>query len=297
MTTQLRGVLTALAIPFDAEDRIDVGVLRRVVDHSIDGGVHGVVACGSTGEFTSMTADERRLVVETVVEHTAGRVPVVAQTGSVNLKEAIALSKHAESAGADALMLVTPFYEPLSTAETINYLQKVCGSVQLPIMLYNLPSATGVNLDVELVGELVDRIPNVKYIKDTSANMAQAGQLIHLLGDRIGTFIGWDSLLVSALTEGAAGVMAGTANIFPRQLVEIYEDIVSGNLTRAQERWAQLYPLMNTIMTAPFIPAVKAAVSALGIPVGSPREPLLPVDVPTHAKIAEAVLALQTRQA
>ena len=292
MTTTLRGVLTALAIPFDANDRIDVDVLRTVVSHSIDGGVHGVVACGSTGEFTSMTADERRLVVETVVEHAAGRVPVVAQTGSVSTAEAIALSRHAEAAGADALMLVTPFYEPLSRAETTNYLERVCGSVQIPIMLYNLPSATGVNLDVEMVEDLLDRIPNIKYIKDTSANMAQAGQLIHVLGDRIGTFIGWDSLLLNALTEGAAGVMAGTANIFPKQLVTIYDDVMGGNLTAAQQRWAQLYPLMNTIMTSPFIPAVKAAVSALGIPVGPPRQPLLPLDASLQAKITDAVRAL-----
>ena len=295
MTLQLHGVLTALTTPFDRQDQLDVAMLKAVVSRSIDGGVHGVVACGSTGEFTSMSLAERRLVVETVVEHTAGRVPVIAQTGSVNVKEAIELSQHAESVGVDALILVTPFYEALSPAETTHYLQRVCGAVSVPIMLYNLPSATGVNLDVDFVGQLLDRIENIKFIKDTSANMAQAGQLIHLLGDRIATFIGWDSLLIPALTEGAAGVMAGTANIFPTELVAIYDAIRSGNLEIAQRRWDVLYPLMNTIMTAPFISAVKAAVVESGLPVGDPREPLLPVDAATRAAIITGLQALGSR--
>lgn len=295
MTEQLRGVLTALATPFTVDDQIDAKVLRAVVARSINGGVHGVVACGSTGEFAAMSSDERKLVVETVIDEAAGRVPVIAQTGAVSTTEAIRLSKHAEATGATALMLVTPYYETLTISETITYLERVAGSVQIPIMLYNLPSATGVNLSPDLVAQLLDRIPNIKFIKDTSADMAQAGQLIHLLGDRIGVFVGWDSLLIASLAEGAAGVMAGTANIFPSELVAIYDDMVSGNLTSAQERWASLYPLMNTIMTSAFIPAVKAAVNVLGVPVGDPRHPLLPVDAATQARIKELVLGLPKR--
>ena len=295
MTEQLRGVLTALATPFTVDDQIDAKVLRAVVARSINGGVHGVVACGSTGEFAAMSSDERKLVVETVIDEAAGRLPVIAQTGAVSTTEAIRLSKHAEATGATALMLVTPYYETLTIPETITYLERVAGSVQIPIMLYNLPSATGVNLSPDLVARLLDRIPNIKFIKDTSADMAQAGQLIHLLGDRIGVFVGWDSLLIASLAEGAAGVMAGTANIFPSELVAIYDDMVSGNLTSAQERWASLYPLMNTIMTSAFIPAVKAAVNVLGVPVGDPRHPLLPVDAATQARIKELVLGLPKR--
>ena len=285
MTMQLKGVLTALAIPFASDDSIDITLLRAVVDRSINGGVHGVVACGSTGEFAAMSNGERRLVVETVVEHTNGRVPVIAQTGAVRTTEAIELSRHAESIGASALMLVTPYYEALTPDETVRYLERVCGSVQIPIMLYNLPSATGVNLSPEFVEQLLDRIPNIKFIKDTSANMAQAGQLIHRLGDRIATFIGWDSLLIQALSEGAAGVMAGTANIFPEELVAIHDCVVRGDLKGAQARWEVLYPLMDAIMSAPFIPAVKAAVAARGLPVGDPREPLLPLTGETRQRI------------
>jgi 4-hydroxy-tetrahydrodipicolinate synthase len=158
-------------------------------------------------------------------------------------------------------------------------------------MLYNLPGATGVNLSPELVGRLVDEVPNIRYIKDTSADMAQAGQFVHRLGDRIGTFIGWDSLTLASLVEGAAGVMAGTANVFPHELVAVHDAVASGDLATARERWAELYPLMDAIMSAPFIQAVKAALVALGIPVGPPREPLLPLDVETAARIDSLVTA------
>lgn len=140
MTSSLRGVLVALATPFAADGSIDVPRLRQLVDRTIDGGVHGVVACGSTGEFSALTGDERRLVVETVVDQTARRVPVVAQTGSTSTAGAIELTRHAESVGVDVVMPVAPFYEALNLAETKHYLRRVASSVSIPVMLYNLPA-------------------------------------------------------------------------------------------------------------------------------------------------------------
>ena len=292
MSVQLSGILTALATPFSSDGSIDESTLRRLIDRSIDGGVDGVVACGSTGEFAALSAAERRMVVETVVDQTAGRVPVVAQTGAVSTSEAVELSRHAEAAGASVLMVVTPYYEPLTLDETLHYLRTVADSVSVPIMLYNLPGATGVNLAPETVGALAREVDNIRYIKDTSANMAQAGQLIHNYGDVISTFVGWDSLLLAALTEGAAGVMAGTANVMPAHLVSIHRALSAGDLNRAHAEWNRIYPLMDAIMSAPFIPAVKSALEALGFPIGSPRQPLQPLDPQTAATIASLVTAL-----
>jgi 4-hydroxy-tetrahydrodipicolinate synthase len=213
MTTPLSGVLSALLTPFDNDGAVDEAILRRVVDRNIDGGVNGVVACGSTGEFTTLSGSERRHLVETVIDQTAGRVPVVAQTGAQSTSEAIALSQHAEQAGASVLMVVAPYYEPLSIDETKRYLRTVAESVNIPVMLYNLPGATGVNMEPALVGELAREIENVKYIKDTSADLSQAGELIHHHRDVISTIVGWDALFLAAIAEGAAGVMAGTANV------------------------------------------------------------------------------------
>ncbi|MER5217409.1 4-hydroxy-tetrahydrodipicolinate synthase [Streptomyces sp. NPDC002838] len=292
MSSELSGVLTALASPFTPDGQIDEKTLRRLVDRSIDGGVDGVVACGSTGEFAAMSAAERRQVVETVIDQVAGRVPVIAQTGAVSTREAVELSRHAQAAGASVLMVVTPYYEPLTLDETLHYLRTVADAVDIPIMLYNLPVATGVNLSPETVGQLAREIENIQYIKDTSADMAQAGQLIHRHGDVISTFIGWDSLLLQAISEGAAGVMAGTANVMPAELVSIHRALRDGDLERARAEWARIYPLMDAIMSAPFIPAVKAALNAAGFPVGEPREPLLGLDAATTARISSLIETL-----
>jgi 4-hydroxy-tetrahydrodipicolinate synthase len=189
-------------------------------------------------------------------------------------------------------MVVSPYYEPLSLDETVEYLRTVAAAVDIPIMLYNLPVATGVNLDPDTVGRLAREVDNIRYIKDTSADMAQAGQLIHRHGDVISTFIGWDSLLLAAITEGAAGVMAGTANVMPAQLVSIHRAVTAGDLNRARREWAQLYPLMDAIMSAPFIPAIKTALNALGFPAGAPRKPLAELDAATAATIAKLAAEL-----
>jgi len=293
MTVQLRGVLTALATPFTADGSVDEARLRALVDRSIDGGVHGVVACGSTGEFSALSSDERRLVVETVVDQTARRVPVIAQTGATSTAEAIRLSRHAQSAGVDVVMPVAPYYEPLSIEETLTYLRAVAGSVDIPVMLYNLPMATGVDLHPDTVGALAREVENIRYIKNTTVDMAQSAQLIHNHGDVIATFVGWDTLLLSALAEGAAGVMAGTANVVPAELVAVYDALSTGNLEQAREAWARVYPLLDAIMAQPFIPAVKAGLEAVGFPVGSPREPVAKLDATAAARIAELASGLR----
>ncbi|MER6988920.1 4-hydroxy-tetrahydrodipicolinate synthase [Saccharopolyspora hirsuta] len=297
MSAQLSGVLTALATPFTAEGLIDVENLRRLVDRSVDGGVDGVVACGSTGEFAAMSGAERRLVVETVIDQAAGRVPVIAQTGAVSTAEAIELSRHAQDAGASVLMLVTPYYEPLTIEETVRYLRTVAGAVDLPIMLYNLPGATGVNLAPETVGQLAGEVDNIRYIKDTSGDMAQVCKLVHHYGDVISTFVGSDDLLLASIAEGAAGVMAGTANVIPAELVSVHRALVAGDLARARAEWSRIYPLVDAMMSAPFIQAVKEALNAVGFPAGRPRPPLSGLDAGTAGSISSLAAGLRPRAA
>jgi 4-hydroxy-tetrahydrodipicolinate synthase len=292
MTVQLRGVLTALATPFAADGSVDEALLRALVDRSIDAGVHGVVACGSTGEFSALSSDERHLVVETVVDQVARRVPVIAQTGATSTAEAIRLSRHAQSVGADVVMAVAPYYEPLSVEETLTYLRAVAGSVDIPVMLYNLPVATGVDLSPDTVGALAREVENIRYIKNTTVDMAQSAELIHNHGDVISTFVGWDSLLLSALAEGAAGVMAGTANVVPTELVAVYDAVSAGDLEGARRTWAQIYPLIDAIMNEPFIAAIKAGLTAVGFPVGAPRSPVAELDPAATARIAQLATAV-----
>ncbi len=291
MTQQLRGILTALVTPFGADGELDEAALRAVVDRSIEGGVHGVVACGSTGEFTALSSDERRRIVEIVVDQAGGRVPVIAHTGATSTAEAIRLSRHAEKVGADIVMAIAPYYEPLTVDETTDYLRTVAGSVSVPVMLYNIPMATGQDLAPDTVGALAREVENIEYIKNTTIDMAQSAQLIHHYGDVISTFVGWDSLLLASAVEGAAGVMAGTGNIVPAELVAVWDAVEAGNLQLARDEWDRVFPVVDAVMQQPFMPAVKAVVSALGLPVGPPRAPIAPLDLAATTRIVDLVAA------
>ncbi|NQD42363.1 4-hydroxy-tetrahydrodipicolinate synthase [Glutamicibacter halophytocola] len=285
MSANLHGILTALIAPFAHDGSLDEAGLKNLVERSIAGGVNGLVTCGSTGEFSAMTHEERKRVVEVVVQAAAGRVPVVAQTGATTAREAIELTRHAEQVGADVVMIVTPYYEPISVEETVDYLKTVSASVSVPVMLYNIPPATGINLDPELVERLADEIPNVRYIKDSSGNMEQALQLIHNLGDKIETYIGWDVLTLAGLLEGAAGIVAGAANVVPRELANVYDAVRDNDLAKARQLWNEVYPVIDGLLTEPFIPAIKAALKIQGQDFGEPRLPIHPASKETSARI------------
>lgn len=294
MSQELRGVLTALSTPFNQDETIDVDTLRKIVDRSIDAGVDGVVAAGSTGEVGALSSEERLLLIKTVIEQANGRVPVIANTGATSTAEAILLSKAAEQLGADVLMLITPYYEPLTLEETVTYIKDVARSVSIPVMLYNIPPVTGVNLDPATVRALAEEVENIRYIKDSSANWEQALQLIHHHSDVIGTFIGWDAYLYSALVEGAAGVMAGTANVVPDEIVAVTRRINDGDLAGARELWKNVYPVIDALLTSPFIPAVKAGLTLQGLPAGAPKRPTAELDADQLAKVEQALAKLSS---
>lgn len=285
MSVNLHGILTALITPFATDGSLDEQALTALVERSIAGGVNGVVTCGSTGEFAALSHDERKRVVEVVVAAAAGRVPVVAQTGATTAREAIELTRHAESVGADVVMIVTPYYEPISVEETVDYLKTVSASVQIPVMLYNVPPATGINLDPALVVRLADEIPNVRYIKDSSANMEQAIQLIHHHSDKIATFVGWDVLTLSGLIEGAAGIVAGAANVVPEHLAKVYAAVQVGDLSAARAAWDLVYPVVDGLITEPFIPGIKSALQLQGSDQGAPRLPIHPASDETTTRL------------
>ncbi|MGN7199695.1 4-hydroxy-tetrahydrodipicolinate synthase [Arthrobacter sp. SAFR-044] len=292
MSNNLRGVLTALSTPFKQDETLDVETLKLIVDRSIDGGVDGVVAAGSTGEVGALSSEERLLLIETVINQANGRVPVIANTGATSTAEAIRLSRAAEKLGADVLMLVTPYYEPLTLEETVTYIKDVARSVTIPVMLYNIPAVTGVNLDPATVRALAEEVDNIRYIKDSSANWEQALQLIHHHSDVIGTFIGWDVYLYSALVEGAAGVMAGTANVVPAEIVDVSRRIAEGDLQGGLEQWKKVYPVIDALLSVPFIPAIKAGLTLQGVPARSPRRPTADLGAGDLGRVKKALSAL-----
>lgn len=293
MTKTISGVLSALVTPFAEDGTIDEKLLRGIVDRSVGAGLDAVVAGGGTGEVATLDDDERARLFEVVVDQTAGRVPVVANIGALTAAKATRLGQSAERAGADVVMLITPYYEQLSTEETARFIRKVAGSVDLPIMLYNNPSVTGTNLDAETLARFGREIDNVQYVKDSSKDWEQALRLIHHHSDDIGLIVGWDSFLFSALLEGATGIMAGAANVVPDEIAAVAKAIRAGDIEGARALWLRLFPIIDALLELPFVQAVKAGLALRGVPVGSPREPLLdlPADGVSRLEAALAGLA------
>lgn len=273
MAHGLKGVYSAVATPFTADQDLDEAGLRALIDRTVDAGVHGLVPCGSTGEFSALTHIERKRVVEVVIEQAGGRVPVVPQTGATSTREAIQLSRHAEKLGAEAIMVVAPYYEPFSIAEIKRYYAEVAGAVGIPVMAYNLPAATGVNLTPQILGELIEEVPNIKYVKDTSGDFTAAAQLIHEYGDAVSVFVGWDTLFLAALLEGAAGSVIGAANVVPRQLVSVYNAVQAADLALARELWKSLFPLLSTFISGGYTAGIKGALDLIGQSAGPQRSP------------------------
>ena len=274
----LRGILSAMSTPFTAGgEAVDERVLRDLTEHTIGAGAHGLVPGGSTGEFAAMSGDERRRVLEVVLDQAAGRVPVVPGIGAMTTREAVALAKHAETTGAAAVLAVAPYYEPLDLEETKRFFRDVADAISIPVVVYNLPVATGVNLTPEDVRELATSCENIAYVKDTTGDLTQAARLIHDHGDVVSTFVGWDTLLLASLVEGAPGSIVGAANINAARLVQMYDAVQEGRLRDARAVWAEEFPLMNFLVSGGYVAGVKGALDLLGRSAGPAREPIGPL--------------------
>lgn len=278
MVRPLRGILSALATPFTPDgSKIDEAGLRELVDGTVEAGVHGLIPCGSTGEFPVLTREERMRVAEIVVDQARGRVPVVPHTGSCSTAEAIVLSQHAESIGADAVMVVQPYYEPTSLEELFGYFKDVSDAIHIPMMVYNNPVGTGMNPPTEFMIRLVREIENVRYLKDSSGNLSQLSELLYRYGDEVTIFNGWDTIAFSVLAMGSKGAVWGAGNVMPRQCARLFDLIDAGRLNEGRDLWARMWPVNQFLVTEGYTASVKAGANLIGFHVGSPRAPYRPL--------------------
>ena len=284
MPEPFHGVLPALITPFTEDgDAIDTGALAAIVDRLIGAGVAGLVPGGSTGEFTTLTSAERRELVEATVEAAAGRVPVVAGTGALSTRETVELSVHAERAGAAAVMIVPPFYDALPWRELLAHYSAVAEAIEVPIMYYNLPAATGVKLTAAQFREL--QRAGVTCLKDTGGDAVAATELIQTDGPTL--LNGWDTLTFAALAAGVRAVVWGAASIVPEQCVEVHRLLIDDiDLPAARELWARLWPLCRFLESQSYPAAVKTACRLVGDTTGPVRAPLLPLDDAATSELA-----------
>ena len=280
------GVLPALITPFTEDGAaVDADALAAIVNRLVGAGAGGLVPGGSTGEFTTLTNEERRQVIEVTVEAAAGRVPVVAGTGALSTRETVELSVHAERAGATAVMVVPPFYDALSWRELLAHYTAVAEAISLPIMYYNLPSASGVKLDTDQLREL-RRVARVTSLKDTGGDAVAATELIQAADDGPTLLNGWDTLTFAALAAGVRAVVWGTASILPEQCVALHRLLIDEiDLPAARELWTRLWPLCHFLENRSYSAAVKTACALVGDTTGPVRAPLLALDDDATAEL------------
>ncbi|HDM09974.1 MAG TPA: 4-hydroxy-tetrahydrodipicolinate synthase [Desulfobacteraceae bacterium] len=274
---KLRGVFTVMATPFNPEGDIDEQGFRANIDWYIQEGVHGVICLGSTGEFTSLSLKEQKRVIDLTVEQVNGRVPVIAGTAANSTRQAIEMTRYAKDAGANAAIIVTPFYGMPTQEDLYEHYKAISESVDIPIMLYNNPWYSGVDLLASTV-EKLSEFKNIQYIKESTGDVKRIHEIMHGCGNNIDVWCGCDDLIYESVLLGCSGWVAPIANFMPRESVELFNLLDSGQLDKAREAFFKMLPLLSYLEEGQLISKVKAAMNQIGLAGGYPRKPLLPLN-------------------
>ena len=280
-----KGSFVALVTPFQ-NGRIDVEKLEELVEFHVEANTSGLVPCGTTGESATLTHDEHELVIGTVVRKADGRIPVVAGTGSNSTVEAVHLTRFAKEIGADAALLITPYYNKPTQKGLVSHFETIAGEVDIPIVLYNVPSRTGVNMLPETVVECA-RFPNVVGIKEASGSIDQTVEILREC--EITVLSGDDSLTLSLMAVGAQGVISVAANVVPSMIVDLVDLAAAGDLEGARKLHFRLYPLFKTLFVETNPIPVKAAMEMTNRMSSQMRLPLSPIET-AHAELLKGFL-------
>jgi 4-hydroxy-tetrahydrodipicolinate synthase len=286
---RFKGIVAAMVTPFNDDESLDEGRLYAVVRFLVERGVHGLFPAGSQGEFYALTVDERRRVLEVTLEAAENRVFVMAHVGAVTTRGAMTLARHAEAAGADALSAVTPFFVRPSQEELYRHYVALASAVGLPVLAYNNPGRTGVNLLPTTVARLAHDVPNFVGIKDSSGDLTQFAEYIRLCPSGFRAFMGRDSLIFAGLAHGAVGAVAATANVVPELAVSIYDAVAARDFARGHELQRLLLPLRQAFDLGSFPAVVKEAMQVIGLPAGPARRPVGPLSDEARARLREVL--------
>jgi 4-hydroxy-tetrahydrodipicolinate synthase len=285
---RLKGIVVALVTPFKRthEQDLDLVTLGNHVEFLVHNGVHGLMPLGTTGEFGFLDRDERRQVIETVVESTSRRVPVIAGVSDSGTGNAIALAKDAEDAGADLIIATGPYYYKTNSEGLYVHYQTILDAVDSPLMIYNIPEWTGYNIPPTVVKRLVMKNPGrVAGVKFTTDDMKLFLEYVRMLKHDLRIFIGSDDLIFAALGLGAAGAVAGCANVFPKETTMIYNYFEKGNLSRSRKLQNDIDPFARTMSLGTYPAAVKEALALIGHDCGPVRRPLVALSASERAKL------------
>ena len=285
-----KGCGTALATPF-TEDGVNFEELRKMIEFQILEGVDSLIICGTTGESSTMSTEEKKAVIEFSVKIANGRVPIIAGTGGNNTKEAISMSKYAESVGADGLLLVTPYYNKTTQQGLIAHFTKIAESVKLPIILYSVQSRTGMNIEPETCLAL-SKVPNIVAIKEASGNISQVAEIAKLCQDELTIYSGNDDQIVPILSLGGLGVISVLSNLYPKFVHEMVMDYLTGNWQKACSSQLNALPLIKALFCEVNPIPVKYALKRIGFNCGIPRLPLIELSDKNKERI-DSLLSLE----
>ena len=297
MGSTFKGVFPALVTPMTGEEEVDYRALADFVNYLIqDGGVHGLIPLGSTGEYYALSPEEREAVVKATIEAAAGRVPVLVGTNAGATRQVVDFSRKAEALGANGVLLAAPYYSLPTPDELFEHFRTVNDAIGIPIMLYNYPGRTGVDMTPDLVERLAE-LENIQYVKESTGDMTRVSEIIRRAGDKIQVFCGCDTLALESLLLGAVGWVGGVVNVLPKEHVRLFELAVQdGDVLAARQLYYRLLPALSLMESrGKYTQFVKAGCELTGHPVGPPRRPLLPATLEEAEILKETLCSLQEK--
>jgi 4-hydroxy-tetrahydrodipicolinate synthase len=279
----LKGAFTAIVTPFK-NGQLDEKAYRELIEFQIKGGIHGIVPCGTTGESPTLSHAEHKRVVETCIDQVKKRVPVIAGTGSNNTAEAIELTKHAEAAGADYALMITPYYNKPTQEGLYQHYKTVTSQTKIPIVVYNVPGRTSLNLLPETMARLAT-LPNIVGLKDATGDLKQGAKTLELCGDKITVLSGDDFTTFPLLCVGGMGVISVVSNVVPGDMAGMCNAFFKGDLAEARRLHFKMWPLVEAMFFETNPVPVKAAVKMMGKITGEVRQPLCPLAAANEEKL------------
>lgn len=281
------GSIVALITPFDEQNQIDEEGIKKLVEFHIKNGTDGIVPCGTTGESPTLTHEEHKKVIELTIKAVAGRVPVIAGTGSNSTAEALDLTASAKEMGADGVLLVMPYYNKPTQKGLYMHFKTIVETVDIPAVIYNIPSRAGVNLLPSTLAELAE-LKNIVAVKEASGNLEQMAEIRYLCGDRITLLSGDDKIILPVMSIGGKGVISVVANIIPDKVSSMVKEYLEGNYSAALEMFMKIvYPLSRAMFYETNPIPVKTAARLMGLPAGSLRLPLVAMEENNFRKLKE----------
>ena len=267
------GCGTAIATPFN-ENGVNLEEFKRLIEFQIKEGVDAIIVCGTTGESSTMTKEEKVATIECAVKTANGRVPIIAGTGGNNTAEAIRMSKLAEDIGVDGILLVTPYYNQSTQAGLVAHYTAIANAVKLPVILYNVPSRTGINIAPETCLEL-SKVENIVAVKEASGDLSQVAKIAHLCGDNLTIYSGNDDQILPILSVGGKGVISVLSNVKPKMTHDMVRAYLDGDTAKSTKLQLDAIPLINALFAEVNPIPVKAALNIIGFDFGIPRLPLV----------------------